>query len=263
MNSQFEFPMRGEDTVQIYALVDPRTLKIRYVGKAIDPQQRCRDHMKESELKGSCRRVTWLRKLKKMGLAPTVSILETVENSKWQEPERKWIAHFRKNGADLVNTLDGGEGIHRGFKPSPEAGKKIGDKLRGRKRSPEFIAKMSASKRGRPMHPQTRIKVMAGCARYWANRSPEEKERYRKKVQATYAQKSQREYTQDWHPGVSWFEQRKRWLAYIGVGGGRTKRIGSFERFEDAVAARKAAEIQYWGATSPTPEQPAAATIDA
>lgn len=44
--------------------------------------------------------------------------------------------------------------------------------------------------------------------------------------------------------GVSWQPAKKRWFAYLNSAGKRVN-IGRFKSFQDAVAARKAAEIQY------------------
>ncbi len=45
-------------------------------------------------------------------------------------------------------------------------------------------------------------------------------------------------------PGVSWYKKRELWRAVIGVDK-KTKHLGYFESFSDAVDARKAAEVLY------------------
>ena len=45
--------------------------------------------------------------------------------------------------------------------------------------------------------------------------------------------------------GVYWVRDRKKWAAQIGLPGAKTKPLGRYTVFEDAVAARKAAEIEY------------------
>jgi hypothetical protein len=45
--------------------------------------------------------------------------------------------------------------------------------------------------------------------------------------------------------GVYWSRSRKKWVAQIGLPGPKTKPLGRYDIFEDAVAARKAAEIEY------------------
>lgn len=44
--------------------------------------------------------------------------------------------------------------------------------------------------------------------------------------------------------GVNWYESRRKWRATI-TANGRTIHLGYFEKFEDAVAARRAAEKKY------------------
>lgn len=45
--------------------------------------------------------------------------------------------------------------------------------------------------------------------------------------------------------GVYWSRSRKKWVAQIGLPGAKTKPLGRYALFEDAVAARKAAELEY------------------
>lgn len=44
--------------------------------------------------------------------------------------------------------------------------------------------------------------------------------------------------------GVSWYKAGDKWTAYIMVGGAK-QHLGYFDNFDDAVAARKAAEARY------------------
>jgi hypothetical protein len=56
--------------------------------------------------------------------------------------------------------------------------------------------------------------------------------------------RSRRQDNTSGHTGVVWHKTVGKWIANIGVNG-RLKYIGVFDRKEDAVAARKAAEILY------------------
>lgn len=47
------------------------------------------------------------------------------------------------------------------------------------------------------------------------------------------------------HTGISWSDERKKWVAYICVNGKQTI-IGRFLDINDAIAARKAAKKKYW-----------------
>lgn len=47
--------------------------------------------------------------------------------------------------------------------------------------------------------------------------------------------------------GVRWDKQRARWTAYITLPGMKFKYLGRFMEKEDAISARLAAEVKYWG----------------
>ena len=51
-------------------------------------------------------------------------------------------------------------------------------------------------------------------------------------------------------PGVSWNKSKNKWIARIGKGY-KNISLGSFLIFEDAVTARKEAEIKYFGEFAP------------
>jgi len=45
--------------------------------------------------------------------------------------------------------------------------------------------------------------------------------------------------------GVFWLSEYRKWLAYIGICGGKRENLGRFNRIEDAIIARKSAEIRH------------------
>jgi len=47
------------------------------------------------------------------------------------------------------------------------------------------------------------------------------------------------------HVGVAWSPRHNSWYAHIGIGNRKTKTLGYFKSIDDAVHARKAAEIQF------------------
>lgn len=110
-------------SVKIYALCDPDTLEVRYVGKAKDLAFRIRSHRWESRnQRYNTRKANWLRSLK--GREPVVMVLAEVADDGWEEAERFWIAEMRDRGCDLTNHTDGGEGW-RGNSHSEEAKQKM------------------------------------------------------------------------------------------------------------------------------------------
>lgn len=98
---------RRRGTSYIYALVDPRTGIIRYVGKTTNPSFRLEGHLRDRR---RCERVKWLRELKHANLEPVMVILEVVHAPvRWQDREVFWIAMGRELGWDLTNVADGGD----------------------------------------------------------------------------------------------------------------------------------------------------------
>jgi hypothetical protein len=89
--------------MDIYALRDPRTGSVRYIGKANNAQQRFVGHSRDA-----ARRNTplyqWWRSLAQL---PVLEVIETVDPSNWVERERYWIAAYRLSD-DLLNVAPGG-----------------------------------------------------------------------------------------------------------------------------------------------------------
>lgn len=91
----------------IYALKDPDTGDVRYIGKANDLKARIRVHRWEAKSSTlQTRKVRWLRSLDG---DPIVKVLEVCTTENWAERERFWIKRFRRGGARLTNIADGGQ----------------------------------------------------------------------------------------------------------------------------------------------------------
>lgn len=171
-----------EKPAYIYALTDPDTGDVRYVGKTNDLAGRLRRHILPSALAKRCRRTNWLNWLLKAGKMPCITLLEEVSQDRWKERECYWIAFYRGIGAQLVNTAEGGGGGVRsewiteewranmskarmGYKRSAESIEKQRAKLIGVPRTPETIAKMSLANKGKKPSVQceeARLKVITG-----------------------------------------------------------------------------------------------------
>ncbi len=162
----------------IYALIDPRTNCVRYIGWAYKPRKRLADHIYKAR-KEKTHKANWLNQLASLGLTPVLAELEHGTGD-WSEAERRWISHYAAQGADLCNATAGGEGItgyvfsdatkkvmsekklHR--KLSPEHKAKVGAALRGRKRPPEVVAKIKASRKPRCLSPEMREHLSQACS---------------------------------------------------------------------------------------------------
>jgi hypothetical protein len=92
-------------TVTIYALTDPDSGEVRYVGQTIgDPVKRHYEHVVASH-GAQCTPVgLWIRTLAENGQVPGLTILEAqVAPHRNAEREVWWIAHYRGKGAHLLN----------------------------------------------------------------------------------------------------------------------------------------------------------------
>jgi hypothetical protein len=156
-------------TIKIYALIDPRTDDIRYVGKTNQPlPRRLSAHLIE---KSKCHRCNWISELKRFGLVPLIEIIEEVkEGINWQEREIFWIKHLRIVGFNLTNNTSGGDGV-------PDLPKETREKIRraslGRKHKPETIEKYRETRRGKihtEEHKQYMREKMTGRKNTWGDK---------------------------------------------------------------------------------------------
>lgn len=163
----------------IYALVDPITEFVRYVGKANDPQLRLRRHLSKHELKPKSRKASWLKSLIAKGLEPGLILLEKVDRCQWQEAECRWIAHYRGITCYplLTNGTSGGDGIDKGTKFSEETRKKMSASRMGRAIPPEVVAKIIAKQKGRPLAKDHCEKLSEAQKKAWEHFSEDEKEK--------------------------------------------------------------------------------------
>lgn len=92
----------------IYALADPSTDAVRYIGKTNrNVRTRFRAHVNRASKQRHIRSAAWIDGLLLAGFEPRLIVLETVDDL-WEAAERFWIASFRAIGADLLNMTIGG-----------------------------------------------------------------------------------------------------------------------------------------------------------
>lgn len=148
----------------IYALKDPDTGEIRYIGKADNVKERLRRHVKQCNRELN-HRSRWIRALLKNGKKPGVEIIDEVAQEYWPALEAAYIQFYLESGNDLVNGTAGGEGASGGpgnsffgKKHTSETREKISIANRGRQLSKETRNRMSKARIGRPLSKPTRAK---------------------------------------------------------------------------------------------------------
>lgn len=154
--------------VFIYALIDPFTFKVRYIGKTIRLKERLQNQMNE---RANTYRSHWLQSLKSKKKRPHQVVLQTLTDSDdWQKAEMRWIAVAKKYGWPLVNNTDGGDGV---LNLSGESKERMLKTWKGRKHKPETIEKLKIANRGRvhsEAHKQHMSDLMKGRKIEWIDK---------------------------------------------------------------------------------------------
>jgi hypothetical protein len=137
-------------TGYIYALAEPESGEVRYVGKTVrTPEERLRNHIAGSRNTNSTIRIhRWLRKI---NVPPQLFIIESVPEDELDDAERHWIFVMRMIGCQLTNLTQGGDG-----------GTMMGEALETitkKARSPESRAKKSADAKARWASPEFHTKL--------------------------------------------------------------------------------------------------------
>lgn len=96
------------ELVTIYGLIDPRTAKIRYIGKANNPKNRMRQHLNPRSNEKITPVKAWIKSLAKHGLVPCMITIEKCVPDQWEEKEKFWIKRFKDEGNNILNIAEGG-----------------------------------------------------------------------------------------------------------------------------------------------------------
>ena|SRR3990167_4960948 len=120
------------EATSIYALVDPFTKHVRYIGKANVVHKRYYAHLVDSRKN---HRSLWIRSVLATGARPHLLVLDNVPKAEWQFWEMHYISLYRSWGFDLTNKSQGGEGTEHTL----ETRKRISNTKKG-KPVPHLIA---------------------------------------------------------------------------------------------------------------------------
>ena len=99
----------------IYALADPETDEIRYVGKADCVKERFAAHLREAKTGKQSHKCNWIRQVTDKNLIPQLIVLEEVSQEDWKKAEIYYIEEFKRLGHGLTNIAKGGEGFETGY----------------------------------------------------------------------------------------------------------------------------------------------------
>lgn len=110
--------LAAKERASIYALLDPVTLELRYIGKAKNPHTRLIQHLSDSKRKDAPVQ-RWIRAV---GIPKMFVIFEDTDD--WEADERRLIADAREHGFRLLNVLDGGNQPGPANSGKPRNGKK-------------------------------------------------------------------------------------------------------------------------------------------
>lgn len=180
-------------SVSIYALRDPLTGTIRYIGQTGSGrlQRRLRDHLYEAKRDRPFpnRRVLWLRRLQALDLVPRMVELVRVEANVADDVERLVIINYLRAGHWLLNTTLGGDGVRSDEYPDDlrekqrlnQLGKKATEETRRKMResharrpkpSPEVVARRVATRRangGWVVSLDARQRIASKIKALWSN----------------------------------------------------------------------------------------------
>jgi len=95
------------DIAYIYALIDPRTNEVKYIGKTIDPKKRFYQHISERLLYKHYK-AKWIQNLHDQNLRPIFKVLEICPLENYEKREAYHISLYDFN--QLTNSDERGQG---------------------------------------------------------------------------------------------------------------------------------------------------------
>lgn len=255
-------PKKKDGISYIYALIDPRINKVRYVGEAVNPSGRLAVHLTGSQVNDKeTYRARWVRKLISLSLKPRMVVLETCSLDIWQDREKWWISYYRKlNGSLMTNSTDGGEGWH-GMHHSEKSKARFSEWQTGRRLTPEHRKNLSSARKGhlvsaetrekqrignlgKIMTPEQRGRMSSSKKESMSRLSKEERRKITEKARASISPK--RSGLSSVYRGVC-KPKKQSWLANIRIPGGNIKYLGAYPTEIGAASAYNGAARELYG----------------
>lgn len=110
----------------IYALLDPETFEVRYIGKTVNPKNRARQHLMAATGGTHTPVYCWWRSLIAANRPhPVMAVIASSTSEEWEALEVEVIAQYRQEGARLLNVADGGNAPHITTEQRAATGRKI------------------------------------------------------------------------------------------------------------------------------------------
>lgn len=185
----------------IYALADPFTLGIRYVGKSNNPFDRLHNPNPKSGHTAGARfgikgyKNNWLRGVLSKGGTPRLLQLEACKTSEWQDTERKWIKYLREKGYPLTNVADGGEGGWAGVTPGMrrENAQKLKIFMTKERRHRALLGNKNGCGKGRKFSEETKRKMSLAASERWKSEEERKRASEEKKLEWTSSSNDRKE----------------------------------------------------------------------
>lgn len=174
----------------IYALIDPQTNQIRYVGKTNNLKLRFRGHINEAKRGKRDHKNRWVASLLKKDFVPVVRVLEECGDD-WKEKETYWIAKLRSDGCNLTNSKLGGDGID----PCEESRRKMSDAKKGK----------TPWNKGKKTSDESKRKQSEAARRRFDSMTNEERKAYISRS----AKKAPSKRYSGWHQSQSWIDKQR------------------------------------------------------
>jgi len=151
--------------VNIYKLIHPETLEVRYVGKTVESlKRRLSKHINNRMNNSKVNK--WIRKLIRNKQYPIIELIEQTTDDVWIEREMYWIDYYRQKNCNLMNITPGGECGSLNYTHTNEAKNKIG-LANSRPKSKEWITNAKEATRRATSIPIIQYSLLGEKIKEW------------------------------------------------------------------------------------------------